>query len=183
MATTHETAEYGPITRRLTPRRVVGLWGVVVSAGWIVTQLAVLTGSEMQAVQGGVTAFWLVGSLVPILASGLWMRRDGLTGLFPAWTVLGVTGLVLSFASVGGALGVDSSLVLGSLWFAGPAVGFVITALYMDDWSGKLYGGAAVANLASAAAIVAVPGFVAVYAVVAVVVQGAPMVYHATQMG
>lgn len=183
MATTRERTEYGPITRRLTARRVVGLWGIAVTAGWIVTQLAVLTGSESQATQGGLTTFWLIGSLVPIVASGLWMRKDGLTGLFPVWTVLGVTGLLVSFATVGGGLGVDPTLVYGALWFAGPAVGFVVTAWYVTDWSGRLYAVAGLLNLVAAVAVVVVPAFTAVYGLVAAVVQGGPMVYHAVRMG
>lgn len=133
--------------------------------------------------QNGVTTFWLVGSLVPIVASWLWMRRRGLTGLFPAWTLLGVTGLVLSFATISGQLDVDPVLVLGALWFAGPAVGFFITAWYMNDWSGKLYGVAGVVNLLAAAAVVALPAFLTVYAVVAAVIQGGPMLYHALRLG
>lgn len=182
MATTQQSAESGTVTGRLTARRVVGVWGVVVAAGWIVTQLAVLSGSTTETVQGGLTTFWLVGSLVPITVSMLWMRRDGFTGLFPVWTILGVSGLVASFAVVGGLVGVKDVFVFGSLWFAGPALGFFVTAWYMNDWSSRLYNVAGILNLVAAVAVVAVSGFGAVYAAVAAVVQGGPMVYHALKM-
>lgn len=42
----------------------------------------------------------------------------------------------------------------------------------MNDWSRSLYAGVAVANVASAVAVVAVPGFEAIYFTVATVVQG-----------
>jgi hypothetical protein len=120
---------------------------------------------------------------VPITASFLWMRSRTMTGLFPAWTVLGVTGLVASFAVIVQAISINETLILGGLWFAGPAVGFLITAAYMNDWSRQLYAGAAVANLIAAVLVVTVSSFEAFYFIVAAVIQGLPMVYHGTRLG
>jgi len=68
--------------------------------------------------------------------------------------------------SGGGTVGGSSAetLVYGGLWFAGSAVGFLVIAARMTDWSRWLYFGAAVANLAAA------------------VVQGLPTLYHATRL-
>lgn len=168
---------------RLTDARLLQTWGAAVTGGWVVSQVAALTGATSTQSQLGLTAFWLVGSLVPISASFLWMRARSFTGLFPVWTVLGVTGLVASFAVIAELLPVAPVLVLGALWFAGPAVGFLVTATYMNDWSSRLYGVAAVANLAGAAAMLTVPGFGAVYFIVAAVIQGLPMLYHGYRLG
>lgn len=168
---------------RLTDARLLQTWGLAVTGGWIVSQLIVLTGTTDAGTQLGLTAFWLIGSLVPITASFLWMRSRTFTGLFPIWTVLGVTGLLASFAVIVELLPIAPVLVLGGLWFAGPAVGFGVTAAYMNDWSSRLYAGAAVANLVGAAVIVAVPGFGAFYAIVAAVIQGLPMLYHGSRLG
>lgn len=58
------------------------------------------------------------------------MRSETVSGLFPVWTVLGVTGLAASSAVVV-AVGVGETLVLGGLWFAGPAVGFLARDFYV----------------------------------------------------
>jgi len=167
---------------RLTDGRLLKTWGAAVTGGWIVSQLVALAGVTGSGGQLALTGFWLVGSLVAILASFLWMRRRSFTGLFPIWTVLGVTGLVASVAVVSGLIDVAPVLILGGLWFAGPAAGFLVTAGYMTDWSRRLYTAAAVANLAGAAAVVTIPGFEAVYFLVAAVVQGLPMLYHGIRL-
>ncbi|MEZ3118071.1 hypothetical protein RYH80_19315 [Halobaculum sp. MBLA0147] len=181
MAATRQSTESETASGRLTARRVVGLWGIIVATGWIVTQLAILTASTTETIQGGLTVFWLAGSLVPITVSMLWMRQNGFTGLFPVWTVLGVSGLVASFAAIGGIVNVEDVFVFGSLWFAGPAVGFFTTGQYMNNWSSRLYNVAGILNLIAALGVVA-PGFGTVYAAVAAVIQGGPMVYHALKM-
>lgn len=163
---------------RLTDGALLKTWGVAVTGGWVVSQVVASLGATSQGAQLGLTAFWLVGSLVPIAASFLWMRSQITTGLFPVWTVLGVTGLVASFAVIVEAVSIGETLVLGGLWFAGPAVGFLVTAAYMNDWSRRLYAGAAVANLVAAVLVVTVPSFRAVYFTVGAVVQGLPMLYH-----
>jgi len=166
----------------LSDSRIVGLWGAIVGLGWVISQAIAFTGVPGIGTETAIVAFWLVGSLVPIGASFYWMRTNEFTGLFPTWTVLGVTGIVLSFAVAFGLLGVGSALVYGALWFAGPAVGFLVTAQYMTDWSARLYTGAAVANLAGAVAVLLVPGFDAVYFLVAAAIQGGPMLYHGTKL-
>lgn len=184
MTTTQTTTanNSGALGGRLTDATLLKTWGGVVTAGWIVTQVVVAAGATGQSVDLGLTAFWLVGSLVPITASFLWMRERGFTGLLPTWTVLGVTGLVASFAVILGALPVEPVVILGGLWFVGPAIGFLVTAAYMNDWSRRLYAGAAVANLAGAVAVFVVPGFDWVYFLVAAVIQGLPMWYHGTRL-
>jgi hypothetical protein len=90
--------------------------------------------------------------------------------------------LVASFAVVGQVLDVAPVLILGGLWFIGPAVGFLVTAIYMDDWSQRLYAGAGIANIAGAAAFLFVSGFGSIYFIVAAVIQGLPMLYHGTRL-
>lgn len=169
-------------TGGLTDSQIVGLWGAIVGLGWIVSQALGVTGVPGVDTATAIVAVWLIGSLIPIGASFYWMRTNGFTGLFTAWTVLGVTGIGLSFAVAFGVLGVGSTLIYGSLWFAGPAVGFLVTSSYMTDWSGRLYAGTAVANLAGAAAVLVVPGFTTVYFAVAALIQGGPMLYHSTKL-
>ncbi len=164
---------------RLTDGTLLKTWGAAVTGGWIVSQLVATAGVGSQL---ALTAFWLVGSLVPITASFLWMRSRTMTGLFPAWTILGVTGLVASFAVIVQAISVDEALILGGLWFAGPAVGFLITAAYMNDWSRQLYAGVAVANLVAAVLVVTISSFESFYFIVAAVIQGLPMLYHGTRL-
>lgn len=185
MSTTEETnaGSYGTAGGWLTDAALLKLWGVVVAAGWLVSQGVAVAGGIDRRAQLGLTAFWLVGSLVPITASFVWMRRRTFTGLFPIWTVLGVSGLVGSFAVILGAIDIRSVFVLGTLWFAGPALGFGVTAAYMDDWSTGLYAVAAVANVAGAVAVVVVPGFETVYFAAAAVTQGLPMLYHGVTLG
>ena len=168
---------------KLTNARLVQTWGTAVTGGWVVTQIATVAGGVSASTQYGLTAFWLVGSLVPIAASFLWMRVRGFTGLFPVWTVLVVTGLVASFAVISETLAVGPVLILSALWFAGPAVGFLVTATYMDGWRRRLYTGAAIVNIAGAAAVVTVPRFGVVYPIVAAIVQGLPMLYHGSRLG
>jgi len=178
MSTTRSTGTEYALGGRLTDAALLKTWGAVVAAGWVVSQAVAALGASAL----GLTAFWLVGSLVPIGASFLWMRARGFTGLFPVWTVLGVTGLLASFAVLLERVAVPPAYVLGALWFAGPAVGFLVTARYMDDWSGRLYGAAALANAAGAVAVLAVPGFEAVYFSYAAAVQGVPMLYHGVRL-
>lgn len=167
---------------RLTDSRLLQTWGVAVTGGWIVSQLVAALGKTSTELQLGLTAFWLIGSLVPITASFMWMRSGSFNKLLPTWTVLGVTGLVASFAVVGQVLDVAPVLILGGLWFIGPAVGFLVTAIYMDDWSQRLYAGAGIANIAGAAAFLFVSGFGSIYFIVAAVIQGLPMLYHGTRL-
>lgn len=169
-------------TNGLTDSQIVGLWGAIVGLGWLVSQAIGVIGVPGINTATAIVAFWLIGSLVPIGASFYWMRTNGFTGLFPAWTALGVTGIILSFAVAFELLGVGDTLIYGSLWFAGPAVGFLITAYYMADWSAQLYTAAAAINLAGAVAILIVPGFELVYFTVAALIQGGPMLYHSTKL-
>ncbi|MFB6126720.1 MAG: hypothetical protein ABEJ79_05420 [Halolamina sp.] len=173
---------HGSTIGGFTDGTLLRLWGGAVAGGWLVSQAAAIVGGTSEAVQLGVTAFWLVGSLVPIAGSALWMRRRSVAALFPVWTLLGVGGLVASFAVAAEAVAVSPVSAFGGLWFVGPAVGFGVTAVSMNDWSGRLYAGAAAANLAAGAAVVAVPGFESVYFAVAAVVQGLPMLYHSTRL-
>lgn len=168
---------------RLTDGLLLKTWGAAVTGGWIASQAVGVAGVTSTELLLGLVTFWLVGSLVPITASFLWMRSRSFTGLFPVWTLLGVTGLVASFAVVGGVVDIPPVFVLGSLWFAGPAVGFAVTAAYMADWSQWLYAGAAAANLVAAVAVATVPGVETVYFAVAAVIQGLPMLYHGSRLG
>lgn len=171
-----------PIGGRLTDSALLKTWGAAVTGGWLVSQAVALVGTESTGLLISVVAFWLVGSLVPIAASFLWMRTQSVTALFPVWTVLGITGLIASFAVIIEATTIEPILVLGGLWFVGPAIGFLITAIYMTDWSRQLYAGAAVANLIGAVIVIFVPPFQAVYFTVAAVIQGLPMAYHGARL-
>ena len=155
----------------------------MVAAGWVVSQAVASLAPSGQSVQLGLTGFWLIGSLVSISASFFWMRERTFTWLFPVWTVPGVTGLVASFAVVTEAVGVAPMLVLGSLWFAGPAVGFAVTAFLMNNWSSRLYGVAAAAHVAGAVAVLAVLGVESIYFLIAAATQGLPMLYHGVRLG
>lgn len=180
MATTKTTHadSYGPVTSRLTAATVLQTWGGAVTGGWVVSQLVATVLGHTEGVHLGLTAFWLAGSLVPITVSFLWMRKYSLNGLFPAWTVLGVTGLAASFAVALNIVALSPVLVFGVLWFVGPAIGFGITAGYMDDWSQNLYTVAGLANVAAAGFLLTVPAFAKTYFLVAALIQGFPMLYH-----
>ena len=110
--------------------------------------------------QLALTTFKPVGPLAPAVASSIRMRfrSRSVSGLFPARTVLGITGLAASFAVVEAA-GVGETLILDGVWFTGPAVGFLVTAGYTNDRSRRLYAAAAVATLAGAVLVVTVQPF------------------------
>jgi len=183
MATDTQTASgTGRLRDGVDGATMVTLWGVAVTAGWLVSQVVAVTEPLGSRTAVGLTAFWLVGSLVPIVGSALWMRRYSLVALLPLWTVLGVTGLVATFAVALNAVSVPAVYVYGALWFAGPAVGFLATAYYMRDWSRRLYLGAAVLNLVAAVAVVVVPAVAVGYYTVAAVIQGVPMLYHGARL-
>ena len=96
---------------------------------------------------------------------------SSVSGPFPARTVLGITGLAASFA-VAEAAGVGETLILDGVWFAGPAVGFLVTADYTNDWSRRLYAATAVATLGGAVLVVTVQPFESVHYLAAAVVRG-----------
>ena len=130
-------------------------------------------GNLLKTWGAAVTGGWIVSQLVALAGVG---SQLALT----AFWLIG--SLVASFAVIVQAISVDEALILGGLWFAGPAVGFLITAAYMNDWSRQLYAGAAVANLVAAVLVVTVSSFEAFYFIVAAVIQGLPMLYHGTRL-
>ncbi|PSP77260.1 hypothetical protein BRC88_14435 [Halobacteriales archaeon QS_4_69_225] len=150
------------------------------TGGWLVSRV-VAHGATDETSQLALTTFEPVGPLAPAAASFLRVRfrSRSVSGPFPARTVLGITGLAASFAVVEAA-GIGETLILDGVWFAGPAVGFLVTAGYTNGWSRRLY--AAAATLGGAVLVVTVRPFESVHYLVAAVVQGLPMLYHGTRL-
>ena len=152
------------------------------TGGWLVSRV-VAHGATDETSQLALTTSGPVGPLAPAAASFLRMRfrSRSASGPFPARTILGITGLAAGFAVVEAA-GAGETLILDGVWFAGPAVGFLVTAGYTDDWSCRLYAAAAVATLGGAVPVVTVRPFESVHYLAAAVVQGLPMLYHGTRL-
>jgi len=161
---------------------VVKTWGLAVLVGWVGSQGIVSFSSAFSNVPAAITTLWLVGALLPIITSLLWERPDPSDRtLSLVWPALGVTGLLINF---GVSLDVLPSpetveiLAYGVLWFAGPGLGFAITAAVIDSPNASIYGWAAVANFGAAvAAFVAPMALLPVYFLGAAVLQASPMLY------
>jgi len=161
---------------------VVKTWGVAVLAGWLGSQAIYSLAPSTWNVPAAITLLWLVGALLPIGASLVWDRPESSDQILSlVWPALGVTGILINF---GVALGVLPStetievLAYGVLWFAGPGLGFAITAGMIDSPSASIYSWAALANFAAAVVAFVVPtALLPAYFIAAAVLQAGPMLY------
>jgi hypothetical protein len=97
------------------------------------------------------------------------------------WPARGVTGILINFGVSLGMIPATETLEVlayGVLWFAGPGLGFAITASLIDSPNASVYGWAALANFAAAvAAFVAPMALLPAYFLGAAVLQATPMLY------
>jgi len=162
----------------LSGYQLMYIWGAAVVAGWLGSQVLASTGVLGANTGLGIITLWLVGALVPIIASYFWTQSHSFEWILAVWPAAGVTGILLNYAVALEYVSLSPEIVFGAFWFAAIGVGFLATVYYVNDWSRKLYGAAAVLNFAAAAAILQVPSFAAYYFTVAAVLQGAPMLIH-----
>jgi hypothetical protein len=125
---------------------------------------------------------WLVGALLPITVSLFWDRpQSSDQTLSLVWPARGVTGILINFGVSLGMIPATETLEVlayGVLWFAGPGLGFAITASLIDSPNASVYGWAALANFAAAvAAFVAPMALLPAYFLGAAVLQATPMLY------
>jgi hypothetical protein len=161
---------------------VVKTWGLAVLIGWVGSQVITSLSSTFSNVPFAITALWLVGALLPITASLFWDRpKSSDRTLSLVWPALGVTGILINFGVSLGAIPATEMievLAYGVLWFAGPGLGFAITAALIDGPNASVYSWAAVANFAAAvAAFIAPMTLLPAYFLGAAVLQATPMLY------
>ena len=161
---------------------VVKTWGLAVLVGWVGSQVITSLSSTFSNVPFAITALWLVGALLPITVSLFWDRPTSSDQtLSLVWPALGVTGILINFGVSLGIIPAGETLEVlayGVLWFAGPGLGFAITAALIDSPNASVYGWAAVANFAAAVvAFVAPMALLPAYFLGAAVLQATPMLY------
>lgn len=166
----------------ITRSFVIKTWGLAVLVGWVGSQVIASFSSAFSNFPAAITTLWLVGALLPIITSLFWDRPEPSDRtLSLVWPALGVTGILVNFGVSLGALPSPETievLAYGVLWFAGPGLGFAITAAVIDGPNASVYGWAAVANFAAAvAAFVAPMALLPVYFLGAAVLQATPMLY------
>jgi hypothetical protein len=162
----------------LTGYQLMSIWGVTVIAGWLGSQILASTGVLGANTGLGIITLWLIGASIPILASYVWTQSHSFEWILVIWPLAGVTGILLNYAVALGQISSPPTIIFGAFWFAAVAVGFLATVYYVDNWSRKLYGAAALLNLAAAIAILQVPSIAAYYYTIAAVIQGTPMLIH-----
>lgn len=154
---------------------VVKTWGVAVLAGWLGSQAIYSLAPSNWNVPAAITLLWLIGALLPIGASLVWDRPESSDQILSlVWPALGVTGILINFGVALGFLPSTETievLTYGVLWFAGPGLGFAITAGMFDSPSASIYSWAAVA------AFVAPTSLLSAYFITAAVLQAGPMLY------
>jgi len=161
---------------------VIKTWGLAVLVGWVGSQVILSFSSAVPNVPAAITALWLVGALLPISVSLVWDRPEPTDRtLSLVWPALGVTGILLNFGvafEIVPATETIEVLAYGVLWFAGPGLGFAITAAMIDGPSSSIYGWAAALNFGAAvAAFVAPMALLPAYFLGAAVLQATPMLY------
>ncbi len=166
----------------ITRSTVVKTWGLAVLIGWVGSQVITSLSSTFSNVPFAITALWLVGALLPITVSFFWDRPEPSDQtLSLLWPALGVTGILINFGVSLGAIPAGETievLAYGVLWFAGPGIGFAVTAALTAGPNASVYGWAAVANFAGAvAALVAPMALLPTYFLGAAVLQATPMLY------
>jgi len=161
---------------------VIKTWGLAVLVGWVGSQFIASFSSAFSNVPAAITTLWLVGALLPIITSLFWDRPEPSDRILSlVWPALGVTGILINFGVSLGVLPATETIEVlgyGVLWFAGPGLGFAITAATIDGSNASVYGWAAVANFAAAvAAFVAPMALLPAYFLGAAVLQATPMLY------
>ncbi|MFB6208844.1 MAG: hypothetical protein ABEJ56_01750 [Candidatus Nanohaloarchaea archaeon] len=166
------------IFEEMTGYQLMIVWGAAVVAGWLGSQILASTGYFGANTVLAITTLWLIGALIPVIASYLWTRENDFEWILAIWPAVGVAGILATYAVALNYLTVNPMHMYGTFWFVAPAVGFLATVYYVDDWSRNLYLGAALLNLGGAYALLQVPSFATYYYTFAAVAQGVPMLVH-----
>lgn len=167
---------------RINRSLVIKTWGLAVLVGWVGSEVISSMPSTFANIPAAITTLWLIGALVPITLSLFWDKPAASDRVLSVvWPALGVTGILINFAvSLGVVPATETIEVLayGVLWFAGPGVGFAVTAAYTDSSNATVYGWAAVANfIAAVAAFVAPSALLPAYFIGAAILQSTPILY------
>ena len=153
------------------------IWGAAVIAGWLGSQLMASTGILGANTTLGIITLWFIGALVPVIASYFWIQNNDFEWILLVWALAGVTGILLNYASALGHLTLNPTLIYGRFWFAIAGVGFLATVYYVEGWSRKLYGAAAILN-GIVALVFQAPQLQTYYFALAAAIQGGPMIIH-----
>jgi len=154
----------------------VGIWGITVTVGYLMTAAAGYLGLIGSGVNYGLITAWLVLMLIPAYYSVQKYREDAnWKNLNFIWTVLMVLGVLANYAGQATATGEILQYSYYQKWFVLPGALFAYTAYSMDGFSRNVYAVAAVLNLAVAFSLSSVPVLQTHAFTIAAVIQGVPM--------
>lgn len=154
----------------------VGMWGVTVTLGYLLTALIKQIGLEGATVNYSIILMWLGLMLIPSYYSLQEYREDGnWRNLNVIWAVIIIIGVL---ANITGQMSVTGDLLRYSYyqkWFLLPGVLFAYTAYKMNGFSRNVYAVATVLNLGVAFMLSSSPLLQSYAFLVAAVIQGVPM--------
>lgn len=160
----------------------VGIWGVTVTLGYILTGIINQLGLEGAPINYSIIMMWLALMAVPGYYSLREYRENGnWKNLNVIWSVLIIIGVL---ANISGQLTVTGDLLRYSYyqkWFILPAVLFAYTAYKMNGFSRSVYTIATLLNLAAAFSLSQNPLLQSYAFFTAALIQGIPMLadwYH-----
>lgn len=154
----------------------VGIWGVTVTLGYLLTGLINQIGLEGATVNYSIILMWLILMIVPGHYSLQEYREDGnWKNLNVIWAVIILIGVL---ANITGQMSLTGNLLRYSYyqkWFLLPGLLFAYTAYRMDGFSKNIYAVATVLNLAVAFMLSSSPLLQSYAFLVAAAIQGVPM--------
>ena len=154
----------------------VGIWGITVTVGYLLTAAAGYMGMTGSTVNYGLITAWLALMLVPAYYSVQKYREDGnWKNLNFIWAVIMVLGVLANYAGQATATGQILQYSYYQKWFVLPGALFAYTAYRMDGFSRNIYAVATVLNLAVAFGLSTVPVLQTHAFTIAAVIQGLPM--------
>ncbi len=153
-------------------------WGITVTLAYLFTPYVGLMPVKGVPLNFQILLMWTLLMIPPVYHS--YREAQGPLGwktLNTGWSILIVLGIVGNFA--GELLATDPQILTYSYyhkWLLVPGLAFVYTAYRMNDESRKIYGAAAILNIAAALALFVAPGLQAYTFQTAALIQGLPMI-------
>jgi hypothetical protein len=154
----------------------VGIWGVTVTLGYLLTGIINYLGFQGAAVNYSIILLWLGLMAIPGYYSLKQYQEDkNLNNLNVIWSAAIIIGVL---ANIPGQLTTTGEILRYTYyqkWFILPAALFAYTAYAMTGFSRKVYSVATVLNLIVAFTLSSVPVIQNYAFIIAAVVQGVPM--------
>jgi len=154
----------------------VGLWGVTVTLGYLLTGFTGSLGLQGETVNYGLITMWLVLMAIPAYSSLKKYRKDGnWKNLNVIWSVAMIIGVLANYS---GQLAVSGDILRYTYyqkWFVLPGILFAYTAWKINGFSRKVYAAATVLNLGIGLSLSTIPVFQTYAFYIAALIQGVPM--------